>query len=184
MASGQQQPTRQHLIEAASRVGKMTHRIREIDLNNTLERAQDICAHHGARLTDKRKKVLQVVLESVEPLSAYQIADMYRERFGKTLSVMSVYRMLNFLKENELVHRLETTNQYLPCSHISCHHAHEVPQFLICDNCRGVDEVGIRKEILEELSANIEDTGFSLARQQLEFRGLCRACQQTGAASG
>jgi Fur family zinc uptake transcriptional regulator len=40
-----------------------------------------------------------------------------------------------------------------------------------------VDEVGIRKEILQELSANIEDTGFALARQQLEFRGLCRACQ-------
>jgi Fur family zinc uptake transcriptional regulator len=152
-----------------------------IDL--TLDKAHDICARHGARLTDKRRRVLQVVLESAEPLSAYQIADVYRDHFGKTLSVMSVYRMLNFLKENELVHRLETTNQYLPCSHISCQHAHEVPQFLICESCRSVDEVGIRKEILNELSANIEDTGFSLARQQFEFRGICRNCQQAAAAS-
>lgn len=152
----------------------------QADIDQTLERAQNICADHGARLTDKRRRVLKVVLESSEPLSAYQIADLYRDEYGKSLSVMSVYRMLHFLKENELVHRLETTNQYLPCSHISCQHDHEVPQFLICDNCRTVDEVGIRKEILQELSANIEDTGFALARQQLEFHGLCRTCQQAG----
>lgn len=151
------------------------------DVDKVLDRAQAICADQGAKLTDKRRRILKVVLESVEPLSAYQIADQYRDLYGKTLSVMSVYRMLHFLKENELVHRLETTNQYLPCSHISCHHAHEVPQFLICDSCNTVDEVGIRKEILKELSSNIEDTGFALARQQLEFHGLCRACQQTGA---
>lgn len=155
-------------------------RSNQADIDQTLERAQNICAGHGARLTDKRRRVLKVVLESAEPLSAYQIADLYRDEYGKSLSVMSVYRMLHFLKENELVHRLETTNQYLPCSHISCQHDHEVPQFLICDNCRGVDEVGIRKEILQELSANIEDTGFALARQQLEFHGLCRTCQEAG----
>lgn len=151
------------------------------DVDKVLDRAQAICADQGVKLTDKRRRILKVVLDSAEPLSAYQIADQYRDLYGKTLSVMSVYRMLNFLKENELVHRLETTNQYLPCSHISCHHAHEVPQFLICDGCHTVDEVGIRKEILRELSTNIEDTGFALARQQLEFHGLCRDCQQAGA---
>jgi Fur family transcriptional regulator, zinc uptake regulator len=157
-----------------------THITGNTQLDSILNRAQAICVDQGARLTEKRRRVLQVVLESSEPLSAYQIADHYRDLYGKTLSVMSVYRMLNFLKENELVHRLETTNQYLPCSHISCRHPHEVPQFLICDKCRNVDEVGIRKEILQELSANIEDTGFALARQQLEFHGVCRACQVTG----
>lgn len=151
------------------------------DVQQVLDRAQAICAEQGAKLTDKRRRILQVVLESAEPLSAYQIADQYRDLYGKTLSVMSVYRMLNFLKDNELVHRLETTNQYLPCSHISCNHAHEVPQFLICDSCKSVDEVGIRKAILQELSANIVDTGFALARQQLEFHGLCRACQTADA---
>jgi Fur family zinc uptake transcriptional regulator len=151
------------------------------EVEKVLDRAQAICTDQGVKLTDKRRRILKVVLESVEPLSAYQIADQYRDLHGKTLSVMSVYRMLNFLKENELVHRLETTNQYLPCSHISCNHAHEVPQFLICNSCHTVAEVGIRKEILKELSTNIEDTGFALARQQLEFHGLCRDCQQTAA---
>ncbi|MBC53279.1 MAG: transcriptional repressor [Gammaproteobacteria bacterium] len=160
-------------------MGTNAHATANPEIANVLDQAQSICAEHGARLTEKRRRVLQVVLESAEPLSAYQIADQYRDRHGQTLSVMSVYRMLNFLKENELVHRLETTNQYLPCSHITCKHDHEVPQFLICDQCHGVNEVGIRKEILSELSANIEDTGFTLARQQLEFHGICDACRQT-----
>jgi Fur family zinc uptake transcriptional regulator len=151
------------------------------DISRVLDQAQSICTAHGARLTEKRRRVLQVVLESSEPLSAYQIADQYRDQYGKTLSVMSVYRMLNFLKENELVHRLETTNQYLPCSHITCKHDHEVPQFLICDKCHGVDEVGIHKKILSELSANIEETGFTLARQQIEFHGICNQCQKGSA---
>ena len=151
------------------------------DVEKVLDRAHAICVEQGAKLTDKRRGILKVVLESAEPLSAYQVADQYRNHHGKTLSVMSVYRMLNFLKENDLVHRLETTNQYLPCSHISCHHAHEIPQFLICDSCHIVDEVGIRKEILDELSTNIVDTGFTLARQQLELRGLCQDCQQIDA---
>ena len=146
------------------------------DTRHILDRAQSICRDHGARLTDKRRKVLQVVVESGEPLSAYQIADQYRDTHGDTLSVMSVYRMLHFLRDNDLVHRLETTNQYVSCSHITCDHRHEVPQFLICERCHGVEEVGIRREILDELSGNIQDTGFQLARQQLEFRGLCRRC--------
>lgn len=141
-----------------------------------LDKAQAICRNEGVRLTEKRQRVLQVVVETSEPLSAYQIADAYREKHGESLSVMSIYRMLNFLKENDLVHRLETTNQYLSCSHITCDHKHEVPQFLICDDCHGVDEVGIRKEIFAELSDNIKGTGFLLARQQFEFHGTCDHC--------
>ena len=143
-----------------------------------LDRAQTICRDAGVRLTEKRKRVLQVVIEAKEPLSAYQIADAYREEHGESLSVMSIYRMLNFLKENNLVHRLETTNQYLSCSHITCDHQHEVPQFLICDHCQGVSEVGIRKEIFNELNENIKGTGFQMARQQFEFHGTCDHCRE------
>ncbi len=143
-----------------------------------LDRAQTICRDAGVRLTEKRKRVLQVVIQAKEPLSAYQIADAYREEHGESLSVMSIYRMLNFLKENNLVHRLETTNQYLSCSHITCDHQHEVPQFLICDHCQGVSEVGIRKEIFNELNENIKGTGFQMARQQFEFHGTCDHCRE------
>ncbi|MBK7352455.1 MAG: transcriptional repressor [Nitrosomonas sp.] len=92
----------------------------------------------GIKLTTKRKNVLIVLLNSTTSLSAYEIAEKYRDRFSESLPVMSVYRMLDFLIQGELVHKLESTGQYMSCAHITCNHEHEIPQFLICDHCHAV----------------------------------------------
>lgn len=91
--------------------------------------------------------------------------------------MMSVYRMLDFLIQEKLVHKLETAGQYMSCAHIACDHQHETPQFLICDRCGSVKEVGIKKPIIEELERSIQSTGFMLAQKQLELHGVCEHCQ-------
>lgn len=136
------------------------------------------CASSGAKLTTKRQHVLLVLLSTSVPLSAYEIAEQYKQRFAETLPVMSVYRIMRFLIEEKLVHKLETANRFIACAHIACDHPHEIPQFLICDHCKMVQEVGIPKRILMELAQNIEHTGFVLASQQLELHGLCAKCRQ------
>ncbi len=146
------------------------------NFEQTLHKAQTECRRTGLRLTDKRCNVLKILLQVSEPLSAYDIADHYKSEYGEALSAMSAYRMLDFLLQAGLVHKLETTNQYLACSHIACEHEHRVPQFLICDQCHNVKEVGLRKKLLNELKASIEDTGFKLSSQQLELHGLCADC--------
>ncbi|WP_031432340.1 Fur family transcriptional regulator [Methylomarinum vadi] len=143
-----------------------------------LQKAQSECSRSGLRLTDKRSNVLRILLQADEPLSAYDIAEHYRCDIGKPLSAMSAYRMLDFLLQAGLAHKLETTNQYVACSHITCEHEHQVPQFLICDRCHAVKEVGIRKQLLNELKASIENTGFVLSSQQLELHGICEHCQE------
>ncbi len=150
------------------------------NIETALEKAHSQCKRSGLKLTDKRCNVLKILLQSGEPLSAYDIADHYRSQIGEPLSAMSAYRMLDFLLQAGLVHKLETTNQYVACSHIACKHEHQVPQFLICDRCHSVKEVGLRKPLLNELKASIENTGFSLFSQQLELHGLCRQCRDKG----
>lgn len=147
------------------------------NINQTLAKAHSECTHTGLRLTDKRSKVLKTLLQADQPLSAYDIIERYKVSFSEPLSAMSVYRMLEFLIQSGLVHKLETTNQYLACAHIICEHAHEVPQFLICDHCHQVTEVGIPKTLLTELNISIENTGFVLRNQQLELHGLCGQCK-------
>jgi Fur family transcriptional regulator, zinc uptake regulator len=146
-------------------------------VEQALDKAQAECGRSGLRLTDKRCNVLKILLQAGEPLSAYDLADRYRDEVGKSLSAMSAYRMLDFLQQAGLVHKLETTNQYVACSHIACEHEHQVPQFLICDRCHTVQEVGLRKQLLNELKASIENTGFMLASQQLELHGVCEQCR-------
>ncbi|UJP06091.1 MAG: transcriptional repressor [Nitrosomonas sp.] len=148
-----------------------------VDIEQLIKKSQEVCASAGAKLTQKRKNVLTVLLASAKPLSAYEVVDRYQMQFRESLPVMSVYRMLDFLVQEKLAHKLETSGQYMSCAHIACNHQHETPQFLICDRCGSVKEVGIKNRIIEELERSIQSTGFTLARQQLELHGVCAHCQ-------
>ena len=72
------------------------------------------------------------LLESDKALSAYELTEFCRDRLGFDLLPMSVYRILEFLEGEHLAHRLNLANKYVACSHITCEHEHDVPQFLIC----------------------------------------------------
>lgn len=150
------------------------------DIEKLIKKSHEVCASGGTKLTQKRKNVLMVLLASTTPLSAYEIFDRYKAQFQESLPVMSIYRILDFLIQEKLVHKLETAGQYMSCAHIACDHQHETPQFLICDRCGSVKEVGIKKRIIEELERSIQNTGFMLAHKQIELRGVCERCQTSG----
>lgn len=143
-----------------------------------IQHAEQHCKEHGARLTNKRKQVLSGLLKSKKALSAYELADYCKEEFGEAIPAMSVYRILDFLKDEHLVHKLNLANKYVACSHITCDHDHGVPQFLICGKCQKVDEIAISKSTMTELQNNITQAGFHLMSQQLELDCLCDDCME------
>ena len=142
-------------------------------IQNALRQAESYCESRGSRLTEKRRQVLMGLLNSKKALSAYELADYCREELGYQLPVMSVYRILEFLGEEDLVHRLSLAKKYVACAHIACKHDHELPQFLICKNCSGVQEVSIDAKLIKSLNKSVTDAGFHLTSQQLEFDCLC-----------
>ena len=146
-------------------------------IESCLQKAQSECSRTGLRLTDKRCNVLKILLQAPEPLSAYDIADQFKSVYAESLSAMSASRMPDCACKANLDHKLETSNQYLACSHISCEHEHELPQFLICDQCHTVKEIGLSKQLLKELKDSIENTGFALSSQQLKLHGVCEDCR-------
>jgi len=141
-----------------------------------INHAEEQCREHGSRLTEKRKKVLSGLLQSERALSAYELADYYKETYGESLPTMSVYRILDFLEGEQLVHKLNLANRYVACVHITCDHKHEVSQFLICTNCQRVKEINISKSTLATLRRNVEEAGFQLITPQLEMNCLCAEC--------
>ena len=145
-------------------------------VKNIIEHAEQHCKAHGARLTNKRKQVLSGLLKSKKALSAYELADYCKTEFGETIPAMSVYRILDFLQDERLVHKLSLANKYVACSHITCDHDHGVPQFLICGQCQKVEEIAISKSTMRELKRNIAEAGFHLVSQQLELDCLCGDC--------
>ena len=121
----------------------------------------------------KRKQVLNCLLESDKALSAYELADYCREKFSSQLPAMSVYRILDFLEKAGLVHRLESAQKYVACSHIAENQEHELSQFLICQSCYHVEEISIGKSFMSTLKQSAENVGFKLTKQELELNSLC-----------
>lgn len=145
-------------------------------LNKIMDRAQDMCSHSGGRLTEKRKRILELLVLSQTPLSAYEVADIYNKDAPTSMPAMSVYRILDFLESEQLVHKLTSANKYVACSHIACDHTHDVSQFLICSQCQHVKEITIAKRIIDELDQQVANAGYTLANPQLEFDCVCDSC--------
>ena len=141
-----------------------------------IDHAERRCKEKGTRLTEKRKLALSLLLKSGKALSAYELVEAYKNESGDALPAMSMYRILEFLREEHLVHRLELANKYVACEHIHCDHTHTESQFLICGQCQKVKEVSVNSGIMDALKKNIDDAGFHLASPQLEMNCICKEC--------
>jgi Fur family zinc uptake transcriptional regulator len=143
-----------------------------------LATAEHFCKKNNLRLTDKRKAVLQTLMQTNEALSAYELIEAYRNDHQQTLSAMSVYRILEFLESAKLIHKLDLTNKYLVCAHLTCSHPHEYSQFLSCNQCGQVQEINVPNEIFIQLKQSAENYGFFIKSPHLELTGLCHSCQK------
>lgn len=150
-------------------------------LSKTLSSAEQQCNERGVRLTDKRKQVLAGLIQSNKALSAYELVDYCKEHFEHALPAMSVYRILDFLQTEQLVHKLDIANKFVACAHINCDHKHGVPQFLICGKCQDVKEIVIDQEVISQLEKNISGAGYTLMSQQLEMNCICNTCKAEAA---
>lgn len=151
-------------------------------LQGILKDAENVCAKTGGRLTDKRRRILELLLTSNVPMSAYALADVYNNTAEAPMPAMSVYRILDFLESEQLVHKLNSTNKFVACSQIG--NVHKTPQFLICSNCKSVKEVAISQRLVSELGEQVSQTGYKLMDSPLELQCVCDNCSQSGLDAG
>ena len=122
--------------------------------------------------------MLNGLLISERALSAYELVDACNRQNEKKISAMSIYRILQFLEDQHLVHKLNLANKFVACSHITCDHGHDNSQFLICRACSKVKEINVSSSVMSDLQLSIEKVDFTLASPQLEINCLCGACSR------
>ena len=147
-----------------------------MNINEIVDSAENQCRKRGVRLTKKRKMVLECLLRNGKPTSAYSIVDYFKDRLNEHIPAMSVYRILKFLQNNLLVHKIQTQNKFIVCSHIACDHDHQTTQILICQKCNRVEEVLSSTIFNQELQKNLERTKFQLFTSQFEINCICISC--------
>ena len=123
-------------------------------------------------LTRNQALVLDALTDAGAPLSAYSILDRLRaEGFRAPLQV---YRALDKLQEYGLVHRLESLNAFIVCSHPDCV-PHESIIFAICEQCGAVTEFA-DKAMIRDVRKWADAEHFHLTKSVIELRGTCRRC--------
>jgi len=141
--------------------------------------AEARCARDGRSFTPLRRRVLELVWSSHGPVGAYELLDALRaERRGA--APPTIYRALEFLMENGLIHRIESLNAYVGCGSPDNHQDHRHGgQFLICRDCGAVAELA-DPAIARAVATRARALGFAVEQQTIEVTGLCPRC--TGAA--
>ncbi len=140
-------------------------------IDDALRSAEQLCVRRGQRLTPVRRRVLELIWSRHAPARAYDILDQL-EGEGRRGAPPTVYRALEFLLANGLVHRIQSLNAYVGCGEPATAHA---GQFLICRRCDAVGELD-DPEIEELITGKAGATGFDVERQTIEIMGLCPDC--------
>ena len=116
-------------------------------------------------------RVLSYLKGQNRPLSAYEILEGLRAD-GVTAST-TVYRALEKLLEDGLVHRIESLNAWTVCCGS---HDGKTPVFAICDDCGNVTEY-IDADFTHSLASLSRRIGFSPNHSVLEIHGRCSDCE-------
>lgn len=140
-------------------------------VQHALAAAAEYCRKSSLRLTPLRRKVLRAVWRSHHPLGAYEICDALVAE-GNSVLPPTVYRALDFLERNGLVHRIASLNAFIGCNQ-SNRHRHG--RYLICSDCGSVAELP-PDDLIERFTSEADTLEFEARTVRLEAVGRCAAC--------
>lgn len=144
---------------------------------DAIAHAEAVCEANKERLTPIRRRVLDALLASHAPLGAYELIDRLAEgaqgsHAGRPAPI-TIYRALDFLRDQGLVHRIESRNAF-----IACVHHHEVGDpvvFLICETCGAVGEAH-GAGVTESIKSASRAAGCTPKTPVIEISGTCAHC--------
>lgn len=129
------------------------------------------CAERGLRLTELRRRVLEILLEDHRAMGAYDVLARLAEA-GHAAHPPVAYRALDFLVEHGFAHKIQRLNAFVACPSPSDGHR---PAFLICRDCRSVAEAAVPAGD-GVLGREADRIGFRIEAVSIEAEGLCPAC--------
>lgn len=136
-------------------------------------KAAELCAGRGANLTELRRRVLELVWAGHAPIGAYDIMERLAAERGR-VAPPTVYRALDFLAREGLVHRIDSLNAFVGCATPSAAHR---AVFLICTSCRNAAEVQ-DDDAVAGLERAAGRAGFRADSVTVELAGTCSSCRE------
>lgn len=135
---------------------------------STADQAHELIRSTGARVTRQRVVVLEFLLHQSASLTHQEILTHLAD---EALDPVTLYRVLEWLTEHELVHRVAGAGQVWRFSAGGGHHAHEHAHFQCnkCDVVTCVTDVALPQQMRLP-------PGFQAQEVDLLIKGICPNC--------
>lgn len=140
---------------------------------NIVQKAMRYCKEHGHRYSKPRELTLKILAASNKPLGAYEVL----AELGKILpspKPPTVYRAIQFWKEQGFVHCIESQKTYVACS---SKHLHEGLQILVCAQCGKTKELNAFADT-SAFQKQAKKYKFTLNSWITELKGTCFDCME------
>jgi Fe2+/Zn2+ uptake regulation proteins len=141
-------------------------------IDQALKTAEAICQKNGQQLTDIRRKVLSIIWQSHQPAKAYDILEKLADA-GYSGKPPTVYRALDFLIANRLIHKINRINAFVGCSHAEREHG---CYLFFCQQCKQVTEC-CNFDFANALDRLANEFSFQLSASDIELEGTCGRCK-------
>ncbi len=144
-------------------------------VQSALLTAQHLCEKKGVKLTPLRRQVLSLIWQSHRPLGAYTLMEMLANSSERRIAPPTVYRTLDFLQQQGLVHRIASLNAFFGCCSPMQHHD---SYFFICRQCEVTVEMN-HKGVSSAIEQAAVEARFAVEKETVEVVGLCPNCCQS-----
>jgi Fur family zinc uptake transcriptional regulator len=142
-------------------------------VSTALDTAEQLCIVRGVQLTPIRLQVLKLIWESHQAVKAYELLDRLKP-LKQEAKPATIYRALDFLIEQGLIHRIESLNAFIGCHYSGQQHEQLL---LICKHCHEVEERSA-PEVMSALSSEILQANFIAHSKAIEIHGICAKCSK------
>lgn len=133
--------------------------------------AEQLCNQRGVRFTAIRREVLELIWESHRAVKAYDLLDKIKT-VSSSAKPTTVYRALDFLLEQGLIHKVESLNAFIGCSYSDRLHKQLL---LTCICCQNIEERPAEL-VMQAIANETQLAGFSIRHQTVEIHGMCAKC--------
>jgi Fur family zinc uptake transcriptional regulator len=140
-------------------------------VHSALRNAERYCGQKGLRLTPIRRRVLELIWQSHCPSGAYGLLG-HLAADGHKPSPPTVYRALEFLLDNGLIHRVSSRNAFVGCTRPGQRHS---AQIFVCDLC-GIAVEQSDPVLDRQIGHNAQDLHFQIRELTVEVAGVCPRC--------
>ena len=126
------------------------------------------------KLTQLRKEILTILYVKKKPMGAYDILEKLKKK-RTNAEPPTVYRVLDFLVEKKLIHRIESQNTYVCCSQLAKDSAPHKAILFFCKQCQTCNEFKDDNLFLSIVKFSTEHQ-LQVDDSPIEIMGVCQSC--------